>query len=177
MFQRTVRNLAATGITAVSAAVLTALGAVSASAAPAAAARPGYARVAATSPVLCNEAATPQWPCVTIDGSGLTVTSVRTWAHNPLRATYPAGTTWSAHIEIYATNIDEPLKPDPPNPADIGVLWNSGDFSIAPGGNSPAFDVTIGDTFTVDLFVCAAAWLDSGEFHYLHGYACGAVHG
>jgi hypothetical protein len=177
MLQRTVRNLATAGITAVLATVLTALGAVGASAAPAAAVRPGYAGVAATSPVLCSEAVTPLWPCLTIDGSGLTVTSVSTWAHNPLQATYPAGSIWSAHIEIYVTNIDEPLKPDPPNPADIGVLWNSGDFSIAPGGNSPAFDVTAGDTFTADLYVCAATWVDSGESHSLHGYACGAVYG
>jgi hypothetical protein len=194
MLKLTVRNLAMTGLAIVSAAALSALGAAGASAASAVAIAPAHAARAAaaatiatpaaaaaanaraipdTSPILCNENIDP-WPCLKIYGSELDVSSVSTWAHNEPGGTHLAGVDGPDHIELYVTNVDEPLRPDPPDPSDIGILWNSGDLTAASGANSAAFDVA-GDTFGQDLYVCAAVWVDSGKNHVLSSYECAAV--
>lgn len=189
MLNSKVRNLAITAITIVSVTVLAALSAISASAATTAAASPGHAAVAETtvaqaaravpnassapdtSPILCDTNDSP-WPCIKIYGSGLNITNITAWAHNPTR--YPIG---PIHIELYYTVPYEPLPPT--DTGQIGFIagGNSKDFTIPGGGNSSVFDY--GPYFLPlgqNTYVCAGLWLDNGSLHTSLGYACGAVH-
>jgi hypothetical protein len=184
------RRLAVTGITIMSAALLTGLAATEASAATTAAARPSHATVAAatvaqatqaapkaskvpdTSPVLCNTALIV-WPCIQVFGTGLTVTSINYWAHNNSEVDFkpPIG---QLRLELYLTNTD---SVEPPTASNISVMAYTPEFNLNLGANSAAYAYTLAFVASQDEYVCVAVWWKyaDGTQHDV-GYGCAAVY-
>lgn len=117
MLNRKIRNLVLTGITIVSAVLLTALGATSASATTTVAATPGHADVATATAAAaasatpdstlpnCNTA-NPRWACVQVFGNGTFISSMNGWAHNATGIDLSGDFFWN---ELYYDSHD--VKP------------------------------------------------------------------
>jgi hypothetical protein len=177
MLKHRVRNLAATGITIVSAAALIALGATGASAAAVVAANPGHADMAANTlvPAIPVSPAIPSstsprcyggvpWTCLQIFGNGLYVAQENGWAHNPTAAQIDY-----LHIELYNATSDA-------GPSQAIAYQNCGQFNLPGGANSS--DCSTGSyTLSYALYECDALWQWLGGHSYKDlGYECILVH-
>jgi hypothetical protein len=183
------RSLAVTGITVMSAALLTALVTTGASAATAAAASPNHAAVAAatvaratqaapntsavpdTSPILCNTEP-PVWSCIQVFGTGPSITSIHYWAHSKTGSiTPPEG----LHLELYLTETDS-IKPPVPE-SSIDFLANSPEFSLNSNANSAAYSFNEFTEVIGNQYACVEVWwkFSDGSEHD-GGYACAAVY-
>lgn len=185
MLNHRVRNLAVTGITITSAALLTALATTGASATTAVAAGPGHAALAVgavvpEAPAAANAPDTTgarcagdgnvfPWACVQVFGSGLIVDAWNGWA----AATDGVYDGNSLHMELYY-NAHSPAYPDQSIPE-----LNCGGFSLTfPGerssncgwpGASPNKTVNPG-------YYCAAVWQSFNGSFYDLDHVCVYVH-
>lgn len=170
MLKRRARNLAVTGITIVSATMLTVLAATGASATTMAATNPGHAQAAASNlasanPAVRNVSAIPDttlptcysngtlipWTCVQVTGVGLDITKWGGWAH----ATGFGYFGNSLHIELYLNRYG------PYGPATQHSIpeQNCNGFSLNPGENSPPCNWKGAPYYPVDTgYYCSALW-------------------
>lgn len=147
MLKRTVRDLAVSAITIISATMLIALGATGASAASIAAANPGHAYVAAKTVAPATRAAAnasktpdstlpncntrfPRWPCVQVFGNGTFISSMNGWAHNATGIDLSGDSFWN---ELYYFKS----SPSGPNTPGRVFIRNCAFTSFPINGNSP----------------------------------------
>lgn len=189
MLTRKLRNLAITGITIVSATVLTTLAAVGASATTVAANNPSHtnataATVVPAAPAADTRSAIPDstnpkchsdgsiipWACVQVFGNGLIIDAWNGWAYVP--ATSVLYDSSSAHIELYY-NSRGPYGP-------ATHYSNSGHncpgFTINTGKNSPncSWPGASASKKVNAGYYCAAVWWYTDTWS--DNYSCVYVH-